>query len=345
MVLGPALRSCLIALATVPAVAFLERSLLAREGVALEPGAFTLAVVAPGVLVVLLTSFIFSFIIGRHALAFREAMRRVAAGDHEPAAPEVTKGVDRDLLGIRETFDSMRVELDLALRRLAYADDQRRRLFADLAHELATPASALLALGDTLGQPDVALDDEERRRLMRSLEGETLRIAHLVEDIRDLAELDDPDVSFVRERTDLAVVAAGTVERLALADGAPIEVVAEETFAEIDPMRVDQALTNLLRNARRYTPADRSIRVEVRGRGDSATIVVEDGGLGVPPEALERLGERLFRADSGRDRRSGGHGLGLAIVRATMARHSGSTRFEAGEGGGLRVTLTLPRAP
>jgi two-component system, OmpR family, sensor histidine kinase BaeS len=344
LVLGPALRACVLALLLAPAVVLLERALLADEGVVLAPGALARAVLLPGILSVLLTAAVFALIIGRHALRFRDAMRELAARNETPGAPEITKDVAGDLLGIRETFDDMRGQLDRALRRLAHADEQRRRLFADLAHELATPAMALLALGDTLGQSDVVLDDAERRRLTRSLEGETLRIARLVEDIRDLAELDDPDVSFVRERADLAAVIAGTIERLAGTDGAPIELEATPTYAEVDAMRVDQALTNLLRNARRYTPADRRIRVQVLARESSAVVVVEDGGPGVPAEALGRLGERLFRVDSGRDRRTGGHGLGLAIVRATMARHAGTTRFEAGESGGLRVTLTLPLA-
>jgi len=345
LVLGPALRAALIALLVMPVVVLLERALLAREGVTLAPGPFALAVFLPGVLVVLLTSSVFSLVIGRHAIALREAMRKIAAGEHTLGAPEITENVARDLLGVRETFDAMRAELDRAQRRLVHADGQRRRLFADLAHELATPASALLALGDTLGQSDVEIDEAARRRLTRSLEGETLRIARLVEDIRDLAELDDPDVSFVRERADLAAVVAGTVERFTVADGASIAVDARETFAEIDSMRIDQALTNLLCNARRHTPPDGAIRVAVYGEGGAAFVVVEDSGPGVAPEALQRLGERLFRVDPGRDRRGGGHGLGLAIVRATMARHAGATRFEPGAAGGLRVTLTLPRAP
>lgn len=345
LVVGPALRAGLIAFLAVPGLVLLQGALLAHEGVTLALEPFVLAVVLPSVLSVLLTVIIFWLMIGRHAITFREVMRTIAARPHTLGAPETTEHVEPDLLGIRETFDVMRRELDRALRRLAHADEQRRRLFADLAHELSTPASALLALGDTLGQSDVDIDDLSRRRLTRSLEGETLRIARLVEDIRDLAELDDPDVSFVRERTDLAAVVAGTVERFAAADGAAIATDAQETFAEIDPMRVDQAMTNLLHNARRHTPLGGSIRVAVYEQGDSAVVVVEDDGPGVPPEALGRLGERLFRVDSGRDRRNGGHGLGLAIVRATMARHAGTTRFEAGETGGLRVTLTLPRAP
>jgi signal transduction histidine kinase len=345
LIFGPGLRAGVVALATVPAGAYFARALLAREGVVLDASTFALAVVLPVAGAAVVTWAAFSIIVTRHAILLRGAMRKLAAGDRSPGAPEITRDVAHDLLGMRETFDDMRGQLDRALRRLAHADEQRRRLFADLAHELATPASALLALGDTVNQEGLAVDEAERRRLLRSLEGETLRIARLVEDIRDLAELDDPDVSFVRERADLAAVVAGAVERFAPGDGARIELDGRATFAEIDPLRIDQAMTNLLRNARRYTPADRAIRVAVCGQDGSATIVVEDGGPGVPPDALQRLGERLFRVDPGRDRRTGGHGLGLAIVRATMARHSGAVRFEAAEGGGLKVTLTLPSVP
>ena len=344
LIFGPGLRAGAIALSAVPVAAWVVRALLGREGLALSGEAFALDVVLPIGVAATFSWSAYSYILAKHAVALREAMRRIAAGEHSPGAPEITRGVDRDLLRMRETFDEMRGQLDRALRRVAQADEQRRRLFADLAHELATPASALLGLGDTLGQGDVHLDETERRRLMSSLEGETLRIARLVEDIRDLAELDDPDVSFVRERADVAAVVARAVERFSPGDGAAIMLDAREAFAEIDPLRIDQAITNLLCNARRYTPQDKSIRVAVFAQENGATIIVEDGGPGVPPEALERLGERLFRVDAGRDRRTGGHGLGLAIVRATMARHAGATRFDVAERGGLRVTLTLPGA-
>ena len=335
----PMVRAALIVLLVVPLLVILERSLLEREGVVLE--SLWPAVILPIALTALSTALAFSILIARHGIALREAMQKLAAGDLTLGVPETAQNVDRDLLGLRDAFDTLRAELDRALRRLAHADAQRRRLFADLAHELATPASALLALGDTLSG-DVPLDDAARARLLKNLESETLRLARLVEDIRDLAELDDPDVSFECERVDLAVILSGVIESLASGDGAKIETSSESVFVEVDAMRIDQVMLNLLRNARRHTPADRSIRVEVKAQGKSALIVVDDDGPGVPPEMLQRLGERLFRIDAGRDRRSGGHGLGLSIVRAILDRHGGTVQFEAGVSGGLRVTLSLP---
>jgi signal transduction histidine kinase len=342
MVLGPAQRAALMALALAPVVAYVEVALLAASGVSLDARTILVDVLGPIVIAVLATSIVFALVIGGQALRLREAMRKLARGELGAGAVDARLDLTRDVLGIRETFESMRRELDRALRRMAHADAQRRRLFADLAHELATPASALLGLGDTLANRALAADDDRRARLLASLEGETLRIARLVEDIRDLAELDDPDVSFVREPVDVARVVAAAALRFAHAPGAAIDVEGDEVIVVGDAQRLDQALANLLKNARRYTPAARRIRVVVRRDGDSAIVVVEDEGPGVPPEALARLGERLFRVDEGRDRTRGGHGLGLSIVRAIVERHTGSVDFGVAPSGGLRVTLTMP---
>lgn len=322
--------------------AILSRATLTRANVDLSKPLFFRAIVAPLAIVAIFGSLAFVLAITRNALLLRAGMRKIASGDLTKLRDGEDMQSDRDLLGIRDAFDAMRAELDRALRRLGESDAQRRRLFADLAHELATPASSLLGLGDTLARADLALDEEKRARLMKALENETLRIARLVEDIRDLAELDDPDVSFVIDRQDISETARAAVDRMEHIEGAAIVFEAEKAYAEVDAIRLEQAIVNLLTNARRYTPHERRIRVEVRSRLGVAEIVVEDEGPGVPAELLERLGERLFRVDEGRDRERGGHGLGLSIVRAVAARHNGQVRFEAGKTGGLRATLFIP---
>jgi two-component system OmpR family sensor kinase len=341
----PVLRAAVISLGMVPIAAAAQAALLAFMGYPLDVVAFVVAVLVPIGVRTAVTGLVFSLTYGRQGLALRAAMRRLAEGDLTAGASAIPLDVERDVIGLRDAFEAMRAELDRVLRRMAHADAQRRRLFADLAHELATPATALLGLGDTLADPDLAGGDEARRRLLRALEGETLRLSRLVEDIRDLAALDDPDVSFALERADLAAPVRAAVERFAVSPGAPIDVDARAVLADVDPHRIDQAVANLIKNARRHTPEGRRIRVSVRREGGSGVVMVEDEGPGVPTEALARLGERLYRVDEGRDRSRGGHGLGLSIVRAIVERHQGALAFEAAPAGGLRVTLRLPAAP
>lgn len=268
------------------------------------------------------------------------AMREVSKGALDTELPEQ---LDPDFAEVRESFDTMRRALSEALGKLAAVDTQRRRLFADLAHELANPTSAIVGLVDTLGTPSLCEDPQVRARLLTSLEGEALRLARLVADVRDLAELEDPDVPCVREPLDLGSVVAEAASRFALLEGAPLDVATEHAPILADGSRVEQVLANLVTNARRHTPKDGTVRVRVTSSETSATLVVEDSGPGVPDELLSRLGERLLRLDPSRDRRTGGTGLGLSIVRSIAARHDATLTFDRGDLGGLRVTLVFAR--
>jgi signal transduction histidine kinase len=268
------------------------------------------------------------------------AMREVSKGALDTELPEQ---LDPDFAEVRESFDTMRRALSEALGKLAAVDTQRRRLFADLAHELANPTSAIVGLVDTLGTPSLCEDPQVRARLLGSLEGEALRLARLVADVRDLAELEDPDVPCVREPLDLGSVVAEAASRFGLLEGAPLDVATEPAPILADGSRVEQVLANLVTNARRHTPKDGTVRVRVTSSETSATLVVEDSGPGVPDELLARLGERLLRLDPSRDRRTGGTGLGLSIVRSIAARHDATLTFDRGDLGGLRVTLVFAR--
>lgn len=267
------------------------------------------------------------------------AMRAVAQGSlDEPLPPPP----DRDFTEVREAFETMRTSLADALDRLAQADAQRRRLFSDLAHELATPTSAVIGLADTLGSPALCKTEEDRVALIASLEGEALRMARLVSDLRDLAELDDPDVPSFEEPVDLGSRIAETAARFAVLDGALLEVSCEEARISADPSRIEQILANLITNARRHTPPTGRILVQVVASPGAGTLIVEDSGPGVPEELVGRLGERLFRLDPSRDRRTGGSGLGLSIVRQIARRHRATVTFDRGELGGLRATVVFP---
>lgn len=299
-----------------------------------------LAIGGPLAVSAVCTGAVFSMMVRARGLPLVEALHRIAQGSFDTSLPEAP---DRDFRAVRDAFDTMRLALDRAMSRLAHADAQRRRLFADLAHELATPTSALLGLVDTLGRPDLCPSEADRAHLVTLVEGEAVRIARLVADVRDLAELDDPDVSFTRAPADVAAIVAGAVSRFRPEEAPRITLEAAPVIADVDEARLDQVIANLIVNARRHTPPDGEIAVTVRAAPQAAEIVVEDSGPGVAEEALAQLGERLYRADPSRDRRTGGHGLGLSIARAILRRHEGSIAFGRAARGGLSVTISIPR--
>lgn len=266
---------------------------------------------------------------------------RLASGDLDYELPPAP---DAESQPLKRSWTRMRSALRDLTDRLRRVDASRRQLFADLAHELGTPIGTVLALADGLALPDIDASPERRRELVSALVGEAVRLARLVEDMRDLAELDDPEVALSRAPTDLAALVREVSRRLVLArpHAASIEVEAPDALlAEMDAERMEQVLVNLLSNAQRYTPASGSIRVRLAATRELARLTVDDSGEGVPDELLGKLGERLTRIDASRSRRTGGGGLGLSIVRAIVQRHEGSLEFERAPLGGLRVAITL----
>jgi signal transduction histidine kinase len=294
-----------------------------------------LAVGAPLFVASIGTGVVATMIARRRTRALVEALGRVARGELRTQLPPPP---DREFVVVRDAFHAMTAALDDLTRKLSHADEQRRRLFADLAHELATPTSTILGISEALQRQEISADPEVRARLLASLEQESTRLERLIRDVRDLATLDDPDVVLEPEETDLGLIARRVAQRLLPGEHAKIVCETEEARAEVDALRFEQVLVNLLTNALRYTPKDGTVRIEVT---KDARIVVEDSGAGVPDELLPRLGERLLRIDPSRDRKTGGHGLGLSIVSAIVHRHGGKLRFERSELGGLKVLIQL----
>jgi signal transduction histidine kinase len=281
----------------------------------------------------------------RRLQRFSAVLRRIGQGDLGARLPEPPS---RELASVAETVTDMAQALERAMNQLREVDQQRRRLFADLAHELATPAGAILGIADTLAEPALCPPGPEgdalRARLLKALAEEAQRLGALTRDLGELAHLEDPQIALRPVPDDLAAVAARVVERMNAAGGAPIITLrAAPAPVTIDPGRIEQVLVNLLGNARRYSPAGASVEVQVAPLpGGGAEVSVRDHGPGVPEALLPRLGERLFRQDPSRDRRTGGHGLGLALARQIVLRHQGALHFQNAPDGGLLAQVRLP---
>jgi two-component system sensor histidine kinase BaeS len=271
------------------------------------------------------------------------AFSRLADGELDLDLPPPP---DKDVATVRDSLLRMSASLRNLTERLRNADAARRRLFADLSHELATPSSTIVALIDALAKPELCSTEEQKTELIQALATESARLVRLVDDMRDLGQLDEPDFRLEITPTRLGELVESSVQRWKHAHPlrSSIDVSAAPIEANVDPQRVEQILFNLLTNASRYAGSEQKIRVTLDRDGDVPRLVVEDAGPGVPDEVLSRLGERLLRVDPSRSRRTGGSGLGLSIVRAIVGRHGGGVRFDRSPLGGLRVTIALPSA-
>jgi signal transduction histidine kinase len=252
---------------------------------------------------------------------------------------------------IADRLDTMTERIAAAQASLQRVDAQRRQLFADITHELATPLTSIRGYAETLLDPEVPKSDDERARYVRGVLEESRRLDRLIRDLFELARLEAGAAPLARERLDWAALCANTVERfqprfrdsgLALRWRAP----AAEAWIEADGHRMEQVLENLLGNALRYVPAGGTVELSLtRAAGAPSRFRLEasDDGPGLPPEELPRVFQRFYRASGSRAaRESGGSGLGLAIVREIVERHGGTVSARARAPQGLVMTVELP---
>ncbi len=221
-------------------------------------------------------------------------------------------------------------------------EELRRRLTADLAHELRTPLAALQghveALVDGVWQPDAAR--------LAGLHEEVLRISRLVKDLERLAREESAAVGVAARPTDLSALLGAIVahhQPLFAAKGVSLSAaVLPGLAAEVDPDRLSQAVVNLLSNALEFTARGGTVAVTAAARTSSVEIAVADTGIGIAAGDLPRIFERLYRADPSRSRQTGGAGIGLAITRAIVEAHGGTIRAESSVGKGSVFTIRIP---
>jgi two-component system OmpR family sensor kinase len=288
-----------------------------------------------GPIVVLLVSGA-GYVLASLGLAPVEAMRRRAdkvtldhSGERLPLPV-----ADDEIRRLGETLNAM-------LARLEESFERERAFVADASHELRTPLTVLKAeLEVTLR--DGAYDQQVGASLGVALE-EVDHLYRLAEDLLLIARSEDGGVALRPERTNVREMldaAAAPFRDRAVKDGRSIEVQAPADLdAPVDPLRLRQAVANLIDNALRYGRGPISVRA-YRETGVLA-LAVEDAGPGFPDAFVERAFERFSRADPSRGR--GGAGLGLAIVRAIARAHGGEASIES-SARGSSVSVRLPLA-
>ncbi len=269
----------------------------------------------------------------RPILGLTQAARAITKG--LPVSPVPVTGRD-EIAELGQAFNRMTA-------RLAEEEQQRRRLFADIAHELRTPLSVIQ--GTLEGMLDRVVDPTPER--IAGLHSQALLLKRLITDLRDLSLAQSGQLPLHRQTIDAARVTRETVETLApLADDRAVSLHIEASDGlprvNADPDRLRQVVLNLVENALRHTPQGGEVRISVQNAGESVRISVADTGRGIGPDDLPHIFEHFYRADPSRARSSGGTGLGLAIVKSLVEAHGGWVTVQSDVGTGSTFTVTLP---
>ncbi len=276
--------------------------------------------------------------VGRSVHVVAGAAAQLAAGRFDARVPAPGLGAEFDALA--GSFNAMAV-------RLAESEDLRRRLLADVAHELRTPVATLGAYLDGLEDGVVDL----KPQTVDVLRAQGARLTRLADDLAAVTRAEAPGVPLARRRTEPGALlheAAGSFAARAASAGVRLRVEVADGVPEVlvDRDRLGQVLANLLDNALRHTPEAGTITLAAApSERGGARLTVADTGVGIAAEHLPHVFERFYRVDTARSRTDGGSGIGLAIVRALVEAHGGRVSVaSAGQGRGTRFDIDLPPA-
>lgn len=226
---------------------------------------------------------------------------------------------------------------------LAEANQLRRQMTADIAHDLRTPTSVIMGYTEALSDGILAGNPE----IYQIMHKEVKHLGHLIEDLRTLSLADAGELSLMRRPTPplelLERVAAGHIIQ-AQKKGVQVIVLdpaGDLPLIQIDPDRMVQVLGNLVSNALRYTPSGGQVTLSAGRQANRLLLMVSDTGAGIAPQDLPNIFRRFYRSDKSRPQ-NGESGLGLAIARSIVEAHVGTIAVESELGKGTTFTISLP---
>ncbi|MFC2058820.1 ATP-binding protein [Chloroflexota bacterium] len=280
-----------------------------------------------------------TFLLSRRILgpiaALTKAASRMGRGD----LSQRVKVRSKDEVGmLASTFNTMANEL-------MQAEESRRNLIADAAHELRTPLSNIRGYLEAFRDGVV----EPRPDTINSIYEESLLMTRLIDDLQELALAEAGELKFNLQSIDPQEIIRRVASAIQPRADAKKLIIAIDLLEKLPPIRADaerigQVLRNLLANAIAYTPEGGRITIAATVKDDRVEISVSDTGIGIPPQELPYIFERFHRADKSRSRATGGAGLGLTIAKRLVEAHEGTIQAQSEPGNGSSFLFTIPIA-
>lgn len=267
------------------------------------------------------------------------------------AAQEIAEGdVDRKIdLKRKDEFGTLATSLNQMATKLREDTEQikliaekQRQFFADITHEIRNPLHTISASLEMVEMDD--LSEEKRKTYHANAQKQVERISRLFKDLVTLQRYDSDEYFIEKKEFDLSVTGRHMLEwyeEKAREKGISLQVSTHSCKAIGDPGKIEQVIDNLVSNAIKYTNKG-SIKVNYSTEGEEVVVEVEDTGIGISEEHLDRLFDRFYRTDKARSRDKGGTGLGLAVVKGILNAHNTDIKVESKIGEGSTFWFTLP---
>jgi signal transduction histidine kinase len=274
------------------------------------------------------------------AYTMTRSLRELTAGTHELAKGKLgyqVKVRSEDEFGtLANSFNQMSSEL-------ARSNELRKRMTADIAHDLRTPMSVIMGYTEALSDGKLTATPE----MYSVMHTEALHLSHLIDDLKTIALADAGELPLTLQRVSPHVLIKRTADAYRVqADKAVIQIVTNTLNQlpdiEVDVERMVQVLGNLMTNAIRYTPESGEIKLSAGINAGGVRIIVTDNGVGIPAEELPNIFERSFRGDRARRQAEGETGLGLSIAKSLVEAQGGTLSVTSEVGKGTTFTIWMP---
>ena len=224
-------------------------------------------------------------------------------------------------------------------------DQERREFVANVSHELRTPLTTMRSYLEAL--TDGAWQDEKLAPNFLSVtQQETERMIRLVNDLLKLSKMDSKDYQLTKDWVNFSYFFNHIIDRFEMGKEGNItfkrHIPNQTIFVEIDEDKITQVLYNIISNAIKYSPEGGRITFRLKELDDFIEVSIQDQGMGIPKDKLEKIFDRFYRVDKARARNLGGTGLGLAIAKEMVEAHEGKIWAASRDGKGTTIFFTLP---
>ncbi len=269
------------------------------------------------------------------------------------AAQDIADGdVDREIDisrsdefgALTTSLNQMASKLRADTRQIKEFAERQRQFFADITHEIRNPLHTISGALEMLELED--LPEEKEQKYIRSAKKQTERISRLFKDLKTLQRYDSDEYFVETQEFDLSHIAGHMEDWYAdIAEEKGIELNIDKQSCKVigDPGKIEQVIDNLISNALKYTNEGK-VSLKYTANNNSVTVEVEDTGIGISEEHLDRLFDRFYRTDKARSRDKGGTGLGLAVVQSILGGHGSDINVESEVGQGSRFWFELPKS-
>jgi len=247
----------------------------------------------------------------------------------------------------RELEDHTR-QVEETAERMRELNELKSNFVSTVSHELRTPLTSIKAYVETLLESVGAKNETMQREFLTIIHEETERLARLIDAVLDLSQLESGTFRLKKDVFDIGQIVKDVVNILRpLADKKKLELDADvpesSLLLEADKDLVKQVIVNLVGNAIKFTPEGGRVSLVARPEGAMVKLIVQDSGVGIPKEQMEKIFDRFYQVDGSAAREYGGAGLGLTICKSIMEWHGGSIDVESEKGRGSKFITLFPQ--